>query len=58
MQKVRADFDLIAGFQTEKWNHNHHYHDFLLKILPRNCQHIDGSSFAIFGSKSNLSNPL
>lgn len=39
MQKVCEDFDSIAPFETEKWNHNNYYHDFLLKNLPRNCQH-------------------
>lgn len=35
MQKVREDFDSIAPFETEKWNRNNHYHDFLLKNLPQ-----------------------
>jgi len=39
MQKVCEDFNSIAPFETEKWNRNNHYHDFLLKNLPRNCQH-------------------
>lgn len=36
MKKVREDFDSIAPFETEKWNRNNHYHDFLLKNLPPN----------------------
>jgi 2-polyprenyl-3-methyl-5-hydroxy-6-metoxy-1,4-benzoquinol methylase len=40
MQKVREDFNSIAPFETEKWNGNNHYHNFLLKKLPRNSQHI------------------
>ena len=39
MQKVAEDFDLIASFETESWNHNNHYHNFLLKNLPENCNH-------------------
>lgn len=39
MKKVADDFDSIAPFVTEKWNHNNHYHDFLLKNIPQNCQH-------------------
>jgi SAM-dependent methyltransferase len=39
MEKVAEDFNSIAPFETEKWNRNNHYHDFLLKNLPRNCQH-------------------
>jgi len=38
-QKVAEDFDSIAPFVTEKWDHNNHYHDFLFKSLPQNCQH-------------------
>jgi SAM-dependent methyltransferase len=37
MQKIAEDFDLIAPFETERWNHNNQYHDFLLKNLPQNC---------------------
>ena len=40
MQKVCEDFDSIALFETERWNHNNHYYDFLLENLPLNCQHI------------------
>jgi len=40
MQKVREDFDAIAPFETEKWNRNNYYYDFLLKNLPPNPQHI------------------
>ena len=39
MQKVCEDFDLIAPFETERWNHNNYYHDFLLENLPPNCRH-------------------
>ena len=38
MQKVCEDFNSIAPFETEKWNRNNYYHDFLLKNLPRNFQ--------------------
>ena len=40
MQKVADDFDSIAPFVTERWDHNNHYHDFLLENLPQNCQHV------------------
>jgi SAM-dependent methyltransferase len=39
MQKIAEDFDSIAPFETEKWDHNNRYHDYLLKNLPQNCQH-------------------
>jgi ubiquinone/menaquinone biosynthesis C-methylase UbiE len=31
---IRADFDCIALISQEGWNHNTHYHDFLLRQLP------------------------
>jgi 2-polyprenyl-3-methyl-5-hydroxy-6-metoxy-1,4-benzoquinol methylase len=40
MQKVCDDFDSIAPFETGKWNHNSHYHPFLLANLPPNCQNL------------------
>jgi len=36
--QVRADFDRIALVSGEGWNHNDHYHPYLLKHLPHNCQ--------------------
>jgi len=32
--KIQADFDRIALLFGEHWNHNNHYHGFLLKQLP------------------------
>jgi ubiquinone/menaquinone biosynthesis C-methylase UbiE len=37
MSAVRADFDRIARFPDEGWNHNSQYHAFLLKQLPARC---------------------
>ena len=37
-QKIRQDFDRIALHDREKWNHNNHYHRFLLKQLPAQCK--------------------
>ncbi|HHP7232083.1 MAG TPA: class I SAM-dependent methyltransferase, partial [Xenococcaceae cyanobacterium] len=34
MQKIRSDFDNIALLDRTKWDHNNHYHSFLLKQLP------------------------
>ncbi len=32
---LQADFDKIAQFdQVDEWNHNNHYHEFLLRQLP------------------------
>lgn len=33
-QKIREDFDRIALYDHEGWDHNNHYHNFLLKQLP------------------------
>ena len=37
MPKIRADFDRIALLSRNGWDHNGHYHDFLLKQLPPHC---------------------
>jgi ubiquinone/menaquinone biosynthesis C-methylase UbiE len=35
---IQADFDRLAAFTTDGWNHNSHYHRFLLRHVPRPCQ--------------------
>ncbi len=37
-QKIRNDFNRIALNEQEGWNHNNHYHRFLLKHLPFQCK--------------------
>jgi 2-polyprenyl-3-methyl-5-hydroxy-6-metoxy-1,4-benzoquinol methylase len=37
MDTIRADFDRIASLSAEGWDHNHHYHDYLLRQLPARC---------------------
>ncbi|NES98501.1 MAG: class I SAM-dependent methyltransferase [Desertifilum sp. SIO1I2] len=39
-QKIQADFDQIAQLQTLRWDHNSHYHPFLLKQLPAQCPNV------------------
>jgi SAM-dependent methyltransferase len=39
-QKIRDDFDRIARYDREGWNHNIHYHNFLLQQLPGHCESI------------------
>jgi SAM-dependent methyltransferase len=34
---IQADFDRIALVSDEEWNHNSHYHDFLLAHVPLPC---------------------
>lgn len=38
MSTIRADFDQIALLDSAKWDHNNHYHDFLLQHVPTRCQ--------------------
>lgn len=37
-QKIQHDFDRLAMYEQEAWNHNNHYHSFLLKQLPSSCK--------------------
>jgi ribosomal protein L11 methylase PrmA len=37
-QKIRSDFDRIALSDQAGWNHNNHYHRFLIKQLPIHCK--------------------
>lgn len=38
IEKLRNDFNCIALHDQEGWNHNNHYHRFLLKQLPVQCK--------------------
>jgi len=38
MSTIQADFDRIALLSEEGWNHNRHYHAFLLQHVPSPCQ--------------------
>jgi SAM-dependent methyltransferase len=35
---VQRDFDRIAMLSSPGWNHNEHYHDFLLRFLPAHIE--------------------
>jgi ubiquinone/menaquinone biosynthesis C-methylase UbiE len=37
LQAIQEDFDKIALLADEQWNHNSHYHPFLLRQLPTPC---------------------
>ena len=39
-ESIRGDFDRIAQLPPERWSHNSHYHSYLLKQLPPNCQEV------------------
>ena len=38
MSSIEADFDRLALLDDEGWTANNHYHEFLLKHVPANCQ--------------------
>jgi SAM-dependent methyltransferase len=38
MSTIEADFDRLALLDDEGWTTNNHYHDFLLKHVPQNCE--------------------
>ncbi|BAY32378.1 type 11 methyltransferase [Nostoc carneum NIES-2107] len=39
-QKIQRDFDRLALLPPVQWDHNNHYHSFLLQQLPPNCKNI------------------
>ena len=34
---IQAEFDRLAQFDRERWDHNNHYHDYLLRHMPASC---------------------
>ena len=38
--QFREDFDRIALFPEAAWNHNTHYHEYLLRHIPQRCEHV------------------
>ena len=38
MSAIQADFDRLALYSTDGWDHNSHYHNFLLKHVPEQCR--------------------
>ena len=37
-QTVQADFDRIALLSDDGWNHNNHYHSYLMARVPSSCK--------------------
>ena len=35
---VAKDFDRLALLDSDGWTHNNHYHNFLLRSVPENCE--------------------
>ncbi len=40
LASIQSDFDRIALLSGDKWNHNTHYHRYLLRRIPEPCWHI------------------
>jgi ubiquinone/menaquinone biosynthesis C-methylase UbiE len=40
LESIQSDFDRIALLSNEKWNHNTHYHGYLMNRIPEQCRHI------------------
>ena len=38
MSTIQADFDRLALLDAEGWTQNNHYHNFLLRHIPNDCQ--------------------
>src|SRR5712691_10986187 len=38
MSVIQADFDRLALLDAKGWTQNNHYHDFLLRHIPNDCQ--------------------
>lgn len=39
-ERIAVEFDQIAALPERNWNHNIHYHDFLLRELPAPCHRV------------------
>ena len=39
-EEFQADFDRSAALSGERWDHNSHYHPFLLQHLPPRCESV------------------
>jgi len=35
---IQSDFDKLALLNIDEWNHNSHYHSYLLEQIPKNCK--------------------
>ena len=40
LESIQSDFDRIALLDNEIWNHNAHYHRFLINQLPGSCRNV------------------
>src|SRR6266571_3113542 len=40
IESIQSDFDRIALLSNESWNHNAHYHGYLMRQIPEQCREI------------------
>ncbi len=40
LESIQSDFDRIALLSDKNWNHNAHYHGYLMNHIPEQCRHI------------------
>ena len=40
INEIERDFDRLALFDQSGWNGNNHYHNFLLRSVPPNCERV------------------
>ncbi len=40
LESIQSDFDRIALVSGERWDHNAHYHAYLLRQIPERCQNV------------------
>ena len=40
LESIQADFDRIALLSDESWDHNAHYHEYLLDQIPAGCREV------------------
>jgi ubiquinone/menaquinone biosynthesis C-methylase UbiE len=40
LESIRSDFDRIALLSNEAWNHNAHYHKYLMRQIPEPCREV------------------
>lgn len=40
LESIQSDFDRIALLSNEHWNHNAHYHEYLIGRIPAHCGQI------------------
>lgn len=40
LESIQSDFDRIALLSDEDWDHNEHYHRYLMERVPEQCRHV------------------